>query len=52
MCIRDSQGLVLAEIELQNENESFGLPGWAGEEVSHDTRYYNSRLSKNPYSKW
>ncbi len=48
----DNDGLIVAEIELQNEVEGFVLPEWVNEEVTEDTRYYNSSLSKNPYSKW
>lgn len=38
-------GLVLAEVELASEDEEFAVPHWAGEEVSHDPRYYNSNLA-------
>lgn len=48
----DNQGLVVAEIELQDEQEKFVLPSWAGAEVSGDTRYYNVSLSKTPYKHW
>ncbi|GAB6278910.1 MAG TPA: adenylate cyclase [Bacteroidales bacterium] len=48
----ENQGLILAEIELQNENEPFEKPDWIGEEVTGDTRYFNSMLMKNPYSRW
>lgn len=48
----DNKGLVLAEIELESENQKFELPNWLGEEVSYDKRYFNSWLSKNPYSGW
>ncbi|HVD97817.1 MAG TPA: CYTH domain-containing protein [Cytophagaceae bacterium] len=48
----DNEGLLLAEIELENENESFALPEWIGEEVTEDPRYFNASLSKLPYSKW
>lgn len=41
------KGLVLAEIELKDEQEQFDIPEWIGNEVSHDPRYYNSNLSKN-----
>ena len=40
-------GLVLAEVELQSENESFEKPEWLGEEVTGNPRYYNSFLSGN-----
>ncbi len=45
-------GLVVAEVELTSEAESFALPAWAGEEVSHDPRYYNANLVRNPYRSW
>lgn len=45
-------GLVLAEIELQQEDEIFTLPDWITEEVSGDIRYFNSNLSVNPYNAW
>ena len=48
----DNAGLVVAEIELENEDERFDLPAWAGEDVSHDTRYYNVCLVKHPYKDW
>ena len=48
----DNEGLVLAEIELNAENEAFEQPDWLGEEVTQDIRYYNSYLSKHPYIKW
>ena len=48
----DNEGLIVAEIELKSEEEIFDKPEWIGEEVSFDTRYYNSNLSKNPYKSW
>lgn len=45
-------GLVVAEVELSAEDETFELPPWAGEEVSHDARYYNVCLVNHPYSEW
>lgn len=45
-------GLVMAEIELESESQAFDLPDWAGEEVSGDERYFNSYLSRHPYSTW
>jgi CYTH domain-containing protein len=50
--IADNEGLVLAEIELESEDESFILPPWIGEEVTGDFRYYNSYLSLHPYPEW
>ena len=48
----DNQGLIIAEIELSSEDESFKKPGWLGKEVSHDARYYNSSLVIHPYNQW
>ena len=45
-------GLVVAEIELDDENEEFQLPPWIGGEVTSDYRYLNSNLAKNPFSDW
>ncbi|WP_338377528.1 CYTH domain-containing protein [uncultured Flavobacterium sp.] len=47
-----NKGLILAEIELQSEKESFEKPIWLGEEVTGDKRYYNAYLSKNPFENW
>ena len=46
-----NEGLVLAEIELAEEQETFEKPSWLGEEVTGDVRYYNSMLSLHPFSK-
>lgn len=48
----DNAGLVVAELELKSEDEAFERPPWLGQEVSHDPRYYNVCLVKEPYSKW
>ncbi|MDL2313460.1 CYTH domain-containing protein [Desulfovibrio sp. OttesenSCG-928-C14] len=48
----DNAGLILAEIELRDENQTFARPDWLGEEVTGDARYYNSNLGKNPYKNW
>lgn len=48
----ENKGLIIAEIELKSENENFEKPTWLGEEVTNDNRYYNSYLSKNPYTNW
>ncbi len=48
----DNAGLVVAEVELAAEDEAFEMPPWAGDEVSHDTRYYNVCLVKHPYCEW
>lgn len=48
----DNEGLIVAEIELSDENEQFERPDWLGKEVSEDTRYYNVCLIKNPFKNW
>jgi len=48
----DNEGLIVAEIELESEKQQFEKPSWVGAEVSGDSRYFNSNLSKNPYSSW
>ncbi len=48
----ENLGLVVAEIELSNENEIVIKPPWLGKEVTGDAKYYNSALTKIPYSKW
>lgn len=48
----DNKGLVIAEIELSDENETIDLPEWLGAEVTNDKRYFNSFLTKYPYTKW
>lgn len=45
-------GLVIAEIELKDENEHFIIPEWIGEEVSSDPGYFNMQLALNPYCNW
>lgn len=48
----ENSGLVIAEVELEQEDQVISLPEWAGPEVTSDPRYYNAALVKNPYSKW
>ena len=45
-------GLIVAEIELESEDDYFQRPSWLGEEVSDDARYYNVNLIQHPYSQW
>jgi CYTH domain-containing protein len=47
-----NEGLIVAEVELNSENEAFKKPVWLGEEVSGITKYYNSQLSKHPFKSW
>ena len=48
----ENEGLIVAEIELKNENEPFEKPDWLGKEVTNNTQYYNSALSLNPFKNW
>ena len=48
----DNQGLIVAEVELNSEDEAFVKPEWLGQEVTGDIKYYNSQLSKQPYRSW
>lgn len=48
----ENKGLILAEIELTHEDESFSLPEWIGKEVTLDERYYNANLVLCPFKKW
>lgn len=48
----ENRGLTLAEVELADEDQRISLPDWAGEDVSHDPRYYNANLARHPFSKW
>lgn len=47
-----NEGLVVAEIELESEDQQFEKPPWAGQEVSGDARYLNTHLSREPYKEW
>jgi len=47
-----NERLVMAEVELDREDEKPPLPDWLGQEVSHDPRYYNANLVKNPFKNW
>ena len=47
-----NKGLIVAEIELQSEDQKFDKPDWIGEEVTGDPKYFNSNLIKNPFTKW
>lgn len=48
----DNAGLVVAEIELESEDQVFSKPDWVGEEVTQDVRYFNANLLREPYSAW
>ncbi|MBT8261090.1 MAG: CYTH domain-containing protein [Flavobacteriaceae bacterium] len=48
----ENDGLIVAEVELSSEDEKFLKPDWLGIEVTGQTKYYNSMLTKNPFKKW
>ena len=48
----ENEGLVVAEIELKDENSVIALPDWIGKEVTDDPRYLNANLVKKPYKQW
>jgi CYTH domain-containing protein len=48
----DNKGLIVAEVELQSEDQPFDKPSWLGQEVSGDPRYFNSNLIGHPFTKW
>ena len=48
----DNNGLTIAEVELETEDESYIQPEWLGEEVTGDRKYYNSSLTKHPFKEW
>ena len=48
----DNEGLIIAEVELNHENDQFESPIWLGKEVTGDNKYYNSQLSQTPFKKW
>lgn len=48
----ENEGLTVAEVELESEDEAFVKPEWVGEEVTGDPKYYNSMLMKTPYKTW
>ena len=48
----DNQGLVLAELEVEDRDQRFAVPEWAGKEVSGDERYLNSYLATTPFKSW
>ena len=47
-----NEGLIVAEVELESENQVFQTPKWVGDEVTNDPRYFNSSLSSKPFTKW
>lgn len=47
-----NEGLIVAEVELDHEDQAIDLPDWVGQEVTDDERYYNARLARRPFSEW
>jgi adenylate cyclase len=48
----DNSGLIVAEIELKNIEESYEIPEWIDHEVTHEDKYFNANLSKNSFKNW
>ena len=48
----ENEGLIVAEVELNAEDEAFVKPSFIGQEVTGEVRYYNSQLMKKPYTTW
>ncbi|MGB3766484.1 MAG: CYTH domain-containing protein [Phormidesmis sp.] len=48
----ENAGLIIAEVELETEDQAIQKPHWLGQEVSGDPRYYNANLSRHPYATW
>ena len=48
----ENLGLILAEVELESEDQTIEVPSWIGEEVTGDPRYFNANLVQNPYTTW
>jgi CYTH domain-containing protein len=48
----DNDGLIVAEVELTDENQHIDMPDWVGKDVSDDSRYYNANLVACPFSQW
>jgi len=48
----ENKGLIIAEVELKDVNQSLSIPEWIGREVTEDPAYYNANLVKHPYTQW
>lgn len=48
----ENRGLITAEVELKDDHQPITLPGWVGEEVTDDPRYFNANLVAKSFSKW
>lgn len=49
---KENEGLMVAEVELDDIHENFDIPEWLGKEVTGDPKYYNLRLSEKPFKTW
>jgi len=49
---QENDGLIVAEVELESEDDTVELPNWVVKEVTDDSKYYNSNLLENPFSNW
>lgn len=47
-----NEGLIVAEVELESEEQQFNKPDFIGEEITSEVKYYSMMLVKNPYTKW
>jgi adenylate cyclase len=50
--LAENKGLVVAEIELESEDQTFNKPDWVGDNVTNDPKYKNANLVKNPFKNW
>ncbi len=48
----ENRGLIVAEVELESENQKINKPAWIGQEVTGDARYFNANLIHHPFQKW
>ncbi len=48
----DNEGLLVAEVELESEGQTFAVPEWLGSEVTNDPRYFNANLVRHPFREW
>ena len=47
-----NKGLIIAEVELETEDQSIKIPNWIDKEVTNDKKYYNYNLALKPYTLW
>lgn len=50
--LEDNEGLIIAEIELKSDDETFNMPDWIAKEVTGEEKYYNANLSVHPFKNW